>query len=152
MAATARHHGLRCRDTPTCPTRAKCTDEPEVENRTSENRIGTNEPTPAKRTHDFGSVTSEPDVTLATRTRVSRLHMRTRAALPERSTLLHERFHAIGTNEPRQPSWQSLRSRCRSTPAMYVLNDLTNGKLPHDPITVGLHVCTPETVDTCKTM
>ena len=35
--------------------------------------------------------------------------------------------------------------------AMYVLNDLVNGKQPPDPITVGLDVCTPETVDTCKT-
>jgi ribose transport system substrate-binding protein len=35
--------------------------------------------------------------------------------------------------------------------AMYVLNDLLQGKKPEDPITVGLDVCTPETVDTCKT-
>jgi ribose transport system substrate-binding protein len=34
--------------------------------------------------------------------------------------------------------------------AMYVLNDLLNGKMPPDPITVGLDVCTPETVDNCK--
>src|SRR4051794_19272311 len=34
--------------------------------------------------------------------------------------------------------------------AMYVLNDLTNGKTVPDPITVGLDVCTPETADTCK--
>jgi ribose transport system substrate-binding protein len=35
--------------------------------------------------------------------------------------------------------------------AMYVLDDLINGKQPPDPSTVGLDVCTPETVDTCKT-
>jgi ribose transport system substrate-binding protein len=34
--------------------------------------------------------------------------------------------------------------------AMYVLNDLTNGKAVPDPITVGLDVCTPENADTCK--
>ncbi len=34
--------------------------------------------------------------------------------------------------------------------AMYVLNDLLAGKAPPDPITVGLDVCTPDTVDTCK--
>jgi ribose transport system substrate-binding protein len=34
--------------------------------------------------------------------------------------------------------------------AMYVLNDLTNGKKVEDPITIGLDVCTPETMDTCK--
>ena len=35
--------------------------------------------------------------------------------------------------------------------AIYVLNDLLDGKQPPDPITVGLDVCTPETADTCKT-
>jgi ribose transport system substrate-binding protein len=34
--------------------------------------------------------------------------------------------------------------------AMYVLNDLLNGKMPPDPITVGRDVCTPATVDNCK--
>jgi ribose transport system substrate-binding protein len=34
--------------------------------------------------------------------------------------------------------------------AMYVLKDLLDGKPVPDPITVGLDVCTPETVDTCK--
>lgn len=35
--------------------------------------------------------------------------------------------------------------------AMYVLNDMLAGKMPADPITIGLDVCTPETVATCKT-
>jgi ribose transport system substrate-binding protein len=35
--------------------------------------------------------------------------------------------------------------------AMYVLNDLVNGKPADDPITVGLDVCTRETIDSCKT-
>jgi ribose transport system substrate-binding protein len=34
--------------------------------------------------------------------------------------------------------------------AIYVLNDLTQGKSVEDPITIGLDVCTPETVATCK--
>jgi ribose transport system substrate-binding protein len=34
--------------------------------------------------------------------------------------------------------------------AIYVLNDLTAGKMPPDPITIGLDVCTPETAATCK--
>ena len=34
--------------------------------------------------------------------------------------------------------------------AMYVLNDLTQGKSVEDPVTIGLDVCTPETVATCK--
>jgi ribose transport system substrate-binding protein len=34
--------------------------------------------------------------------------------------------------------------------AMYVLNDLTQGKTVPDPITIGLDVCTPETAATCK--
>jgi ribose transport system substrate-binding protein len=35
--------------------------------------------------------------------------------------------------------------------AIYVLNDLVNGKAPEDPITIGLDVCTPENIDSCKT-
>ncbi len=35
--------------------------------------------------------------------------------------------------------------------AMYVLKDMTEGKMPADPITVGLDVCTPDTIDSCKT-
>jgi ribose transport system substrate-binding protein len=34
--------------------------------------------------------------------------------------------------------------------AMYVLNDLTNGKTAPDPITIGLDVCTPETAANCR--
>jgi ribose transport system substrate-binding protein len=34
--------------------------------------------------------------------------------------------------------------------AMYVLNDLVNGKTVPDPITIGLDVCTPENADSCK--
>jgi ribose transport system substrate-binding protein len=34
--------------------------------------------------------------------------------------------------------------------AIYVLNDLTHGKTVPDPITIGLDVCTPQTVATCK--
>ena len=34
--------------------------------------------------------------------------------------------------------------------AIYALNDIVNGKAVEDPMTVGLDVCTPETVDSCK--
>ncbi len=34
--------------------------------------------------------------------------------------------------------------------AIYLLNDLTQGKSVSDPVTIGLDVCTPETIDTCK--
>jgi ribose transport system substrate-binding protein len=34
--------------------------------------------------------------------------------------------------------------------AMYVLNDLVAGKSVPDPITIGLDVCTPETISSCK--
>jgi ribose transport system substrate-binding protein len=34
--------------------------------------------------------------------------------------------------------------------AIRVLGDMVKGKMPPDPITVGLDVCTPETVETCK--
>ena len=34
--------------------------------------------------------------------------------------------------------------------AIYLLNDLTQGKPVQDPVTIGLDVCTPETADTCK--
>lgn len=34
--------------------------------------------------------------------------------------------------------------------AMFMLNDLTQGKPVEDPVTIGLDVCTPETVETCK--
>ncbi len=34
--------------------------------------------------------------------------------------------------------------------AIYVLNDLTQGKKVPDPITIGLDVCTPETAANCK--
>ena len=34
--------------------------------------------------------------------------------------------------------------------AIYLLNDLTQGKSVPDPVTIGLDVCTPETIDTCK--
>jgi ribose transport system substrate-binding protein len=34
--------------------------------------------------------------------------------------------------------------------AIYLLNDLTQGKTVSDPVTIGLDVCTPETIDTCK--
>jgi ribose transport system substrate-binding protein len=34
--------------------------------------------------------------------------------------------------------------------AMYVLNDLVAGKSAPDPITIGLDVCTPETIASCK--
>jgi len=34
--------------------------------------------------------------------------------------------------------------------AIYLLNDLTQGKTIADPVTIGLDVCTPETIDTCK--
>ena len=34
--------------------------------------------------------------------------------------------------------------------AIYVLNDLSQGKSVPDPITIGLDVCTPETAATCK--
>jgi ribose transport system substrate-binding protein len=34
--------------------------------------------------------------------------------------------------------------------AIYLLNDLTHGKTVPDPVTIGLDVCTPETIDTCK--
>ena len=34
--------------------------------------------------------------------------------------------------------------------AIYALNDIVNGKTVEDPMTVGLDVCTPETVDNCK--
>jgi ribose transport system substrate-binding protein len=34
--------------------------------------------------------------------------------------------------------------------AIYVLNDLTQGKSVEDPITIGLDVCTPETAASCK--
>jgi ribose/xylose/arabinose/galactoside ABC-type transport system permease subunit len=34
--------------------------------------------------------------------------------------------------------------------AIYLLNDLTQGKTISDPVTIGLDVCTPETIDTCK--
>jgi ribose transport system substrate-binding protein len=34
--------------------------------------------------------------------------------------------------------------------AMYVLNDLVAGKSAPDPITIGLDVCTPETISSCK--
>lgn len=36
--------------------------------------------------------------------------------------------------------------------AIYLLNDLTQGKSVEDPVTIGLDVCTPETVATCKKM
>ena len=36
--------------------------------------------------------------------------------------------------------------------AIYMLNDLTQGKPIQDPVTIGLDVCTPETADTCKKM
>ncbi len=34
--------------------------------------------------------------------------------------------------------------------AIYLLNDLTQGKSVQDPVTIGLDVCTPETIATCK--
>ncbi len=34
--------------------------------------------------------------------------------------------------------------------AIYLLNDLSQGKSVPDPVTIGLDVCTPETIDTCK--
>jgi ribose transport system substrate-binding protein len=34
--------------------------------------------------------------------------------------------------------------------AIYLLNDLTQGKSVSDPVTIGLDVCTPDTIDTCK--
>jgi ribose transport system substrate-binding protein len=34
--------------------------------------------------------------------------------------------------------------------AIYLLNDLTQGKSVPDPVTIGLDVCTPETIDSCK--
>ena len=34
--------------------------------------------------------------------------------------------------------------------AIYLLNDLTQGKSVSDPVTIGLDVCTPETIDSCK--
>jgi ribose transport system substrate-binding protein len=34
--------------------------------------------------------------------------------------------------------------------AVYLLNDLTQGKSVPDPVTIGLDVCTPETIDNCK--
>ncbi|MBV9635702.1 MAG: sugar ABC transporter substrate-binding protein, partial [Methylobacteriaceae bacterium] len=34
--------------------------------------------------------------------------------------------------------------------AMYVLNDLTQGKSVQDPITIGLDVCTPDNAASCK--
>lgn len=36
--------------------------------------------------------------------------------------------------------------------AVYLLNDLAQGKSVPDPVTIGLDVCTPETADTCKKM
>lgn len=36
--------------------------------------------------------------------------------------------------------------------AIYLLNDLSQGKSVPDTATIGLDVCTPETVDTCKKM
>ena len=36
--------------------------------------------------------------------------------------------------------------------AIYLLNDLSQGKSVPDPVTIGLDVCTPETIDTCKKM
>ena len=36
--------------------------------------------------------------------------------------------------------------------AIYLLNDLTQGKSVPDPVTIGLDVCTPETIATCKKM
>ncbi len=34
--------------------------------------------------------------------------------------------------------------------AIYLLNDLTQGKSVPDPVTIGLDVCTPATIATCK--
>jgi ribose transport system substrate-binding protein len=34
--------------------------------------------------------------------------------------------------------------------AIYLLNDLSQGKSVPDPVTIGLDVCAPETIDTCK--
>ena len=34
--------------------------------------------------------------------------------------------------------------------AIYLLNDLSQGKSVPDPVTIGLDVCTPDTIDTCK--
>ena len=34
--------------------------------------------------------------------------------------------------------------------AIYLLNDLSEGKSVPDPVTIGLDVCTPETIATCK--
>jgi ribose transport system substrate-binding protein len=34
--------------------------------------------------------------------------------------------------------------------AIYLLNDLSQGKSVADPVTIGLDVCSPETIHTCK--
>jgi hypothetical protein len=59
MAKTVRHHGLRWRGVATSPSRADCMDEPDIKNRTNENRIGTNEPMPADRTNHLGPGTDK---------------------------------------------------------------------------------------------